>query len=151
MRAVAVAALLLVAYVGGCSRQKRKPPHDAQLRNAYIATTVARLRAFRPNGTEHAFDIEDVQAGRYIEILSREAFLRIGPDEWVYVIQHDHHQDDRIGNVTLAIDHLGRIWKNGGHGCGHQAYWLQEDNPVVSAGDFLATVVGTYPWVRYEP
>jgi len=126
-RKLIVVALLTPAMVGGLSFGCRRPVNS---RAHWITGTKQELLKIHTKGVP---DFR-VQSRPYSPVGSPEGYLfaltdgavRVGHDGWVYIKCHSMHEDlereDKglpcIGDVSLAIDHKGRLYAHFGHVCG---------------------------------
>ncbi len=87
---------------------------------------------------ETIYDLRHFERNQLTCKLYSDMIIRINENDWVYFVLHSAHGDSTIGDIILAIDQNGRIYRNDGHVCGGTAYVISDDlvKPV-SSGDFL--------------
>ena len=71
----------------------------------------------RPYGNQHYHSCKVKEEG---------GLLEFNNGSWLYMVCHSSHEDDRIGDITLAIDKKGRLYQNLGHICGGIIHFISE-------------------------
>ena len=81
---------------------------------------------------------------RFAFHVKKEGAIRIAPSGWVYMVIHSSHDDDpnssffqRIGDATVARDHLGNVYVCGKHICGELTLSASSSNEFASLQEFL--------------
>ena len=67
-----------------------------------------------------------------------EGFIRFDNGDWICFITHSSHDDEEIGDVTVARDNHGRVFYNKGHICGGViSFFTKERNVKLNAHTFF--------------
>lgn len=67
-----------------------------------------------------------------------EGFICFDNGDWIYFMTHSSHDDEEIGDITVARDNLGRVFYNNGHICGGViAFFTKERDVNFSAYNFF--------------
>ena len=80
--------------------------------------------------------------------------------QWVFIVTHSCHDEEyerikrnKIGDISIAIDHTGSIFTNASHVCGDACFCATNGLPPLSSADFFSRFrgeSGNEVWVRYK-
>jgi hypothetical protein len=128
-------------------------------RNAWLVQALAELEAFVPGDDDLPVVarplILDGSTTFVYRIQGSAAFLAFPDHSWARLLLTSVHDQPRIGDAILAIDHLGRVYENAAHICGGIVHFSsQNEGEALSAEDFFARFSDqTYrtPWTSFLP
>ena len=63
---------------------------------------------------------------------------------------HSAHDNERVGDIVLAIDHNGKLYENEGHVCGSVDIRHKETKAFTRMDDFLESVVEGHEWKPFQ-
>lgn len=109
-------------------------------REEWIKDAVSDMKRFRPSVLTRGTPID--------AIIEDQAWVKL-VDGWVYLVVHSWHSDTKIGNVILAIDSRGRLYRNGGHPCTGISLNLSQGGRKPTLDDFRKSK--TDEGTRWEP
>ena len=92
----------------------------AMKKNQYIESTITKLKNFNPSTVK---PLETGSKGEYYAFDGDgDSFLKLKDGSWIYVISRTIHADTdferMIGDIQLAVDNSGTIYKGTEHWCG---------------------------------
>lgn len=119
-----------------------------ELRAAWKAKTVKKLRAFQPSNQAPRADIKTRHRGLFYWI-NQEALIEFEQGEWLYVITHSSHIDESVGNAILAIDHAGNLYENDAHVCGRISTYVRNGEAFKAVSEFIGAKIDfDYSWKK---
>jgi hypothetical protein len=121
-----------------------KNAHDKNpaQRQQWIKAGGAVLKAKEPGDCRSSLDqrVVDFEGYRMISytLRSEEGCITFPNGDWLYLLAHSTHRSEAIGDITLAIDHHGRLYRNEGHICGGViTFFTDEQASIGSVADFV--------------
>jgi hypothetical protein len=121
---------------------KDKGAVDSGARQEWIRQTGRNLRRITTEQCTQQVEprvvaLEDVYMVSY-RLTNQEGCITFPNGDWIYMIAHSSHDDNGIGDITLAIDNRGRLFSNEGHVCGGIIHFYSEsDEELTGANDFF--------------
>ena len=116
-------------------------------RDMWITDTMRRLESFQPGpSTADARRRVHVVSGRVRYVVDEEGLFRFGDDSWLYDVTHSSHARDDIGNVILAVDHTGQLYRNEAHVCRNVELRPPRGSDFESIDGVLSTKVDGLSW-----
>lgn len=127
MRIYICTAVLIFLVLALCikAEEPRGTPATKE-REAAIAKAIDSIRKFKPTedtprALKDEFTLKEmnkkvIQYG--VMSNSGTGLIEFDNNEWIYIATHSWHLDDKIGDVSVAIDNKGNIYLNEGHVCG---------------------------------
>jgi hypothetical protein len=111
-------------------------------RQQWIKAGGAVLKAKEPGDCRSSLDqgVVDFDGYRMISytLRSEEGCITFPNGDWLYLLAHSAHRSEAIGDITLAIDHHGRLYRNEGHICGGAiTFFTDEQASIGSVADFV--------------
>lgn len=121
------AMLLLLQSRDVFSQAHDTGDYDPAKRTEWIKETVKKLKTFDPASLagqkqELNFREQDGEMHQSCRILN-EGLVEFESGDWVYIILHSGHEQDSIGDIALAIDRKGKLFKHEGHVCGNICHY----------------------------
>jgi len=120
------ALLLLLQSRSVFSQVHGTGDYDPAKRSEWIKETVKKLKAFDPATAEKKQELkfreQDGEIHQSCRILN-EGLVEFESGDWVYIILHSGHEQDSIGDIALAIDRKGKLFKHEGHVCGNICHY----------------------------
>lgn len=118
---VVAAALLIVCGGVAVVTSKVIAVHQADAeRNRYYEVTMERLKEFDPDAEGAVSAVRD-EHGYYFKG-GGESFFRFKDGSWLFVVSRSFHADEDpaygIGDIQLAVDDRGNIYRGAHHWCG---------------------------------
>lgn len=113
--------LLFSINISGLSQHANHSLIDESKRKARIEEVIAELRDYSPDETTESLSFQEkiIENGhKYSVRIIEKGFVRLSNTEWVYFISESSHKNPEVGDITLAIDSHGCVFKNYGHVCG---------------------------------
>jgi hypothetical protein len=127
-----------------------------ELRDAWIQSAVQSLKSVRPGENLPELKLSRVQEIGYARIRVRvleEGRLNIGKNEWVCFRSTSAHEHPETGDITLAMDHKGKIYINLGHVCGEICFETSEIPELSNTREFFKYFISAYDkekWKQYK-
>ena len=90
-------------------------------RDTWIENNALSISSMTPQDSCPELIQEIISADDYYRIRVRsgtEGRLTLGKNQWIIFRSTSSHDHPETGDITLAIDHKGRIFTNSGHVCG---------------------------------
>jgi hypothetical protein len=90
-------------------------------RDAWIRETTMELMQFSPDSlTSHIIlaysAYEDWQ--KLSCRVTKNGIIRLNNGDWIYIRTNSSHENEEIGDISMAIDNNKDVFKNEGHVCG---------------------------------
>ena len=148
-----VTIVALIALAGACWA-------DGDDQQNWIRKTV---RVLRTDDLLRDPQLALVSAGKVgklkYQIQGNSGLIRFSNAGWVFIVSHSSHAEefdptDKVGDISIAIDNEGNLYKNAAHVCG--GITVQSDSPfgLSTIRDFLdaGIKIGTnvIPWSPIE-
>jgi hypothetical protein len=124
----------------------------------WILRNLHRLKDFNPDKNTSVIqsrevDIEDFYQFSY-RIISEEGFIEFENGDWIYLRIHSSHEEEEIGDISLAIDNWGKMYFNQGHVCGGIIHYVTHKKlKVQSVDDFIQNFksdTDDRPWILID-
>jgi len=90
-------------------------------RMAWIQAALVNLKSFPADTTLPRIEIQEVAFEDYYRLkirLKESGVLLLSGRERIYFLSSSSHSDPETGDLILAMDNKGRIFRNDGHVCG---------------------------------
>jgi hypothetical protein len=138
--------LILIAIFAFTMQAGEKVIHRDQQK--WIDKTIKILKKFKPtNKTKYVKMEKSISRGGdttfYYDIKNR-GVIKVGDNGWLAIVCHSFHQDETtnidIGDIILAIDENGNLYRNDGHPCLSIRLYTSSKG-FQNLDDFLATTV----------
>jgi hypothetical protein len=113
--------LLLVVFFTSSAQEPENTKVSPEKRDKWIKETATEMRNFKPDSsikvvTPSILDLGDRKKLAYK--VNKSGIINLINDDWIYIITHSSHQDEEIGDVSLAVDNKRHIYINEDHVCG---------------------------------
>jgi len=99
-------------------------------------------------------DIPEYQSTSYR--ITAKSLIRCSNDDILVIQPHSSHQDEKIGDVSIAVTGSGKVWVNYSHICGGIIHFKNYDTALpTSSADFFQRFKGEDDhgkdgWVRWK-
>ena len=130
-----VLTVIVVTALFGCAT-RHIDPTAREVQDAWVAATVQKLQSFRPSPETRRVELGYSDAYG-IPGNEGSALIEFGANGWVYVLTHSSHNDERIGDISIAIDNTGALWENLGHVCGGIRFGGRDGGGAKSPEEFF--------------
>jgi len=128
---------------------------------AWISETITRLRSAQPETPAwqtweaEIFDLKHFERNQLMCQVASDYYIKIGTNNWVYFMLHSAHKNAAIGDVVLAIDQDGDIYRCVTHVCGGSTDLMNDDlDKPVSSKDFFTRFYANYDtesrWIKID-
>ena len=117
-----------------------------QQRDRWIVNTIEKLQRFTPGETTAPAEVRTNNYGRIRYWIDGEGLVRFEGGQWLYIIAHSAHVDERIGSITLAVDQAGNLYANRGHFCDRFTAHTSKGNEFHEVSDFLSSASPSSAW-----
>ena len=113
--------LLLVVIFRSNAQESENSNISPEKRNKWIKETAKELKNFKPDTSVKVILPYILDAGETKKLaykVNKSGIINLNNGDWVYIITHSSHQDEEIGDVSLAVDNKRHIFINEDHVCG---------------------------------
>jgi hypothetical protein len=62
-------------------------------------------------------------------------YISFDNGEWIYLVSNSAHDNEKVGDITIAVDNRGRMYLNEGHVCGGIIHFITNDKTETETGD----------------
>jgi hypothetical protein len=125
-------------------------------RDRWVSKTVKHLKKSDVNAINHVIEPHLVELEQFYQLSYRlmgEGLIHF-EDGWAYLVSHSFHDNPKIGDITIGIDHTGQIYVSYGHVCGGIIHFITNKAvDVISPSDFFnhfTSDTDGMPWVQIE-
>ena len=90
-------------------------------RDKWIQKTTQELRKFSPDSLTPKIMIDFASYEDWQKLSCRvmkTGIIKLNNGDWIYIKTSSSHENEEIGDVSMAIDNKKDIYKNEGHVCG---------------------------------
>jgi hypothetical protein len=96
---------------------------SAKKRNKWMKEQSVKLNNFQPIATTEKAEIRENElmdgSGTRLSVeIRNKGYLVTKDNGWIYFVAHSAHENPKVGDITLAIDHNKNIFMYTGHVCG---------------------------------
>ena len=116
-----VLSLLMLVTINLANAQHSDPSQvSAEKQNRWISETTRVLRNFSPDSTIAPVTIDKYvwENGQKISCrVIKSGIIRLENGSWIYITTTSSHENQEIGDVSMAVDDKKNIYKNMGHVC----------------------------------
>ena len=118
-----------VVLASGCAHLREYPSalRGVETREEWKSKAVLYLHDFKPSHWTPRAKVSRAADGYIYYGIRCQGIIHVGDDGWLYILTHSFHQDEYahakgntnsyIGDITLAVDHNGRLYENKAHPC----------------------------------
>ena len=131
--------------------------YDPAKRERWIDETAHILKNFTQNDTTRISALKTREKdGKILQSyrILGQGLINFDNGDWVYILLHSSHDNDSIGDISLAVDQKGRIFKHEGHVCGGICHYeALAPEEFTSSKDFFKYFrddTDGLPWERYR-
>ncbi len=114
---------------------------DSHARNVWVKQMRKSLKEIKPGDVPTKAKLETYERDGMIHQkyrIIKAGLIQFNPKEWVYVTLHSQHDDNRIGDLAIAIDQDGKYYYHLGHVCGGIVhYQATTTNRLSGSNDFF--------------
>lgn len=148
---------ILLFFCFACTFRNEQSRHEM-----WVEDQIAYLQAIEPAASTHHATTNDLSIfpGKgWMYKINHKGLIRIDATQWVFIVTHSIHYDEiehrtknKIGDISIAIDHTGAIYTNASHVCGGIYFSATNNLPAQSSADFFSRFKGIpkrEAWVRY--
>jgi hypothetical protein len=119
------------------SSLKLNPEKEAYLRESINLLVTMSLRGCDDPTTSHHVNLEEGDLYRHRLFVGHSCVTFPNGDN-LYFLVHSGHENESIGDLSLAIDQQGRLYKNEGHVCGGLIhFYTTEKGSLETADNFI--------------
>jgi hypothetical protein len=130
---------------------------DPDARNEWVKQVRNSLKGITPDDVPKKVKLKAYERDGMIRQkyrINKAGLIQFNSKEWVYVTLHSQHDDDRIGDLAIAIDQDGKYYYHLGHVCGGIVhYQATATNLFSSSEDFFLYFkddIDGLPWHRLK-
>ena len=115
-------------------------------RDKWIKETSKDLKNFKPDSTIKIIADELIDMVDFKKISFRvinNGIIKLNNGDWIYITTNSSHENEAIGDISLAIDNSKTIFKNEGHVCGGIIHFeTSQITELQTSADFFKYFVG---------
>ena len=126
-------------------------------RDKWIQQTTQELRKFSPDSLTPKIMIDFASYEDWQKLscrVTKQGMIKLSNGDWIYIRTNSSHENEEIGDVSIAIDDKKDVFKNDGHVCGGIIHFetslLKE---LTSTSDFFKYFVSdtdSAAWVKIQ-
>lgn len=90
-------------------------------RNDWLKNKKNELLKFQPDNYNNKLMVKEIVIGNTTKLsvrVKQEGLIDLNNGKWIFIVTNSSHNDQEIGDVSLAIDNKKKIYYNPGHICG---------------------------------
>ncbi len=109
---------------------------DHQEREKWIRETVIILKKLSGPADEQIIEKKVTELDGFFQAGYRvqgSGYIRFDNGDWIYLVSNSAHDNEKIGDITLAMDNKRRFYINEGHVCGGIIHFVTNDKIAVRA------------------
>ncbi len=126
--------------------------------NRWIRNSIRELKKFSPEKCQNPIEPRVIELSDYyrksFRLAGGEGCILFSNGDWIFMVSNSTHDNPRIGDITLAIDSNGRIYKNEGHVCGGIIHFVNnvkmETDTANCFFDHFKSDTDNMGWIRLE-
>ncbi len=107
-------------------------------RKQWVKETSRELRKFNPENCVNYMEPETMEIDGYFRIsyrMTEPGCIRFENGDWIYLVSNSSHFNEKVGDITLAIDNQNRRFINEGHVCAGIIHFIIEEKVEVKSAD----------------
>ena len=122
IRQIILSCLFLVAVVFVSNAQETENSKiSPEKRDKWAKETAAGLMIFQPDSSVRVISPDILYTGEKNKIsyrINKKSLIRLNNGGWIFIVPHSSHDDEEIGDLSLAVDHNKNIYICDAHVCG---------------------------------
>ena len=87
-------------------------------RKKWIQANVVLLQSIKPTEAMPVAEFEIIDGSTRCSFAEGEILIWINKNEWIYIFSHSSHKSDVLGDLVVAIDNKGNLYRTESHVCG---------------------------------
>ena len=90
-------------------------------RDAWIRETTIELRQFSPDSLTPRIMLDFASYENWQKLscrVTKNGIIKLNNGDWIYIRTNSSHENEEIGDISMAIDNNKDVFKNEGHVCG---------------------------------
>jgi len=121
----------------------------------WLKKTASLLKKMTPDTCSRVSEIKRYDFGDSKKVAFRiveYGLIKLENGDWVYILTHSSHEDETVGDISMAISSDKKLYVNYGHVCGgiinFQAYDIQS---LSSSEEFFRLCKSDTDGISWEP
>lgn len=95
---------------------------DPQKRSMWIEQEVNDLKLYKPEEDAKSIKLKTInkkgEVWRSVRVV-KKGLVELDKGDWIFIVTNSGHDNPSVGDISLAIDQNGKIYRHSGHVCGN--------------------------------